>query len=488
MLISLLMTSLTTIFSSRALSPPVINKKVHRKKLADKDQKVEEPVTSSDNEGSTERPAKKLRTASSASAMHVQPLHNGNDDDHNLLLSTLTSDHGVFMTEAEMDKIDNLQIPLLDVDGAHGISFQNLTGGYGAIFSDSFDQAVWAYFKPADGETVETITSTIAELQKCGPGFMIWNSQDRTFEVYFGDAGMQAFQAQQGELPGQAQRNLTVFVDAYAGPENLVDATRLAAEMLPDYRLAIEREILQLVVFQIVDSGATVHLVPVYIANTMMVPVPPPAPYVPVINLDDFLFDEEDDDEEDDAEPFEPPPGGPSTWIAPAAPVLPIVPVLDLDAFLEGVDESVQLLPDGPALNFDPALGSAVTADLAGQLTMLPRSYGLRSSSQQWLDRIQLQEVPSYVSSSNENLERRHAELVSHSRHAFDGQVYMVYGASAAATAPRHSRPESFNDITRQHIGHPDRILRDLQFPVPAFWPMTDSWATVNVVWDTCSE
>ncbi len=80
---------------------------------------------------------------------------------------------------------------------------------------------------------------------------------------------------------------------------------------------------------------------------------------------------------EDDAEPFEPPPDGPSVWIAPAAPVLPIVPVLDLDVFLEGVDETAQLLPDGPALNFDPALGPAATADLAGPLTMLPRSYGL---------------------------------------------------------------------------------------------------------------
>ncbi len=80
---------------------------------------------------------------------------------------------------------------------------------------------------------------------------------------------------------------------------------------------------------------------------------------MPVINLADFLFDEEDDNEDDDAEPFEPPPDGPSTWIVPASPVLPIVPVLDLDAFLEGIDEPVQLLPAGPALNFDPALGPA---------------------------------------------------------------------------------------------------------------------------------
>ena len=43
------------------------------------------------------------------------------------------------------------------------------------------------------------------------------------------------------------------------------------------------------------------------------------------------------------------------------------------------------------------------------------------------LDRIQLQEVPPYVASSNGEQERRHSELLSQSRHAFDGQVYMVY-------------------------------------------------------------
>ncbi len=70
------------------------------------------------------------------------------------------------------------------------------------------------------------------------------------------------------------------------------------------------------------------HLGPVDIATAMMTPVPPPAPYVQVINLADFLFDDEDDNEDDDAEPFEPPPDGPSAWITPSAPVLPIVPVL----------------------------------------------------------------------------------------------------------------------------------------------------------------
>ncbi len=92
----------------------------------------------------------------------------------------------------------------------------------------------------------------------------------------------------------------------------MIQPGSLAVEMLPDYRITIEREMFQLVDFQIVDSGATMHLVPVYIANTMMAPVPPPESYVPVINLADFLFDEEDDDEEDDAEPFEPPTDGPS--------------------------------------------------------------------------------------------------------------------------------------------------------------------------------
>ncbi len=183
-----------------------------------------------------------------------------------------------------------MQFPLLHTHGAHGICFQNLTVLTEPSFSDSFDQAVWAYFKPAGGETIEAIISTIAELQKFGPGFKIWNLQDRTFEAYFDDAGMQAFQAQQGELPAQAQLDVNVFVDAFAGPENLLDATRLAAEMMPDYRLAIEHEILQLVDFQIVDFGATMHLVPVYIANAMVAPVPPPAPYVPVIEIDDFLF------------------------------------------------------------------------------------------------------------------------------------------------------------------------------------------------------
>jgi hypothetical protein len=67
-----------------------------------------ELATSSDNKGSTERPAKKPRTVSSASVMHVQPLCSDDDDGHNLLLSTATGGgHGVFMAEAEVDKIED---------------------------------------------------------------------------------------------------------------------------------------------------------------------------------------------------------------------------------------------------------------------------------------------------------------------------------------------------------------------------------------------
>ena len=80
------------------------------------------------------------------------------------------------------------------------------------------------------------------------------------------------------------------------------------------------------------------------------------------------------------------------------------------------------------------------------------------------------------------NVERSLPEL--RSRHAIQGPLYMVYEASAAATASRHSRPESFNNIARQNIGRPHRILHELQFPTPAFWPMADSGATVNVAWD----
>jgi hypothetical protein len=57
--------------------------------------------------------------------------------------TVVTGGHGVFIAEAEVDEVEdwydpdndwydsdnNLQIPLFDVHGAQGISFQNLTGG-----------------------------------------------------------------------------------------------------------------------------------------------------------------------------------------------------------------------------------------------------------------------------------------------------------------------------------------------------------------------
>jgi hypothetical protein len=60
------------------------------------------------------------------------------------------------MTDVQVDEVEdwydpdndcydadkNLQIPVVDTHDAHGICFQNLTGGYGATFFDSFDQAV----------------------------------------------------------------------------------------------------------------------------------------------------------------------------------------------------------------------------------------------------------------------------------------------------------------------------------------------------------
>jgi hypothetical protein len=76
--------------AATATNPPVIKKKVPCKKLAGKDKKVEGPLTSLDNEGSTERPAKKPYADSSASVMHMQPLRSDDDEGHNLLLSTLT--------------------------------------------------------------------------------------------------------------------------------------------------------------------------------------------------------------------------------------------------------------------------------------------------------------------------------------------------------------------------------------------------------------
>ena len=73
------------------------------------------------------------------------------------------------------------------------------------------------------------------------------------------------------------------------------------------------------------------------------------------------------------------------------------------------------------------------------------------------LDLIQF--VPAHVASFNGHVERRlFSEL--RPRRVTEGLVCMVHTSSAAATAFRLSRPESFNDIARQHIGRPHRILQ----------------------------
>ena len=78
--------------------------------------------------------------------MHVQPLRGDDDDDHYLLLSTLTGGHGVFMAEAEVNKIEDwydsdnehydqesdwqvplYQSPLFNVHADQWICFQTLT-------------------------------------------------------------------------------------------------------------------------------------------------------------------------------------------------------------------------------------------------------------------------------------------------------------------------------------------------------------------------
>ena len=110
--------------------------------------------------------------------------------------------------------------------------------------------------------------------------------------------------------------------------------------------------------FQLVDSGATVHIVPDYIIS------PSADATAPVIDLDDFISD--------DVEPFEPPPCGPAAWFAPSAPQppAPVEPVLNRYTVLSVAwKKYVEPPPCGPAR-------WAPTAD---QVTMLPRTYGLRS-------------------------------------------------------------------------------------------------------------
>jgi hypothetical protein len=85
--------------------PSADKKKVHHKNLAaGKGKEVQGPTSSSavkKQDSAADRPAKKPRVAPSASVMHVQPLCDNDADDHNLMLSTLTGGHGIFMAHAE---------------------------------------------------------------------------------------------------------------------------------------------------------------------------------------------------------------------------------------------------------------------------------------------------------------------------------------------------------------------------------------------------
>lgn len=87
-------------------------------------------------------------------------------------------------------------------------------------------------------------------------------------------------------------------------------------------------------------------------------------------------------------------------------------------------------------------------------------AYGYPGSPQRLRDIIQL--VFAHVDSANGYVERRLSKL--RPRHVTEGLVYMVHESSPAAATSRHSRPEPFNDIARQNMGRPHRILQELQF------------------------
>jgi hypothetical protein len=87
-------------------------------------------------------------------------------------------------------------------------------------------------------------------------------------------------------------------------------------------------------------------------------------------------------------------------------------------------------------------------------------AYDYPVSPQRLRDIIQL--VFGHVDSANGYVERRLSKL--RPRRVTEGLVYMVHESSPAAATSRHSRPEPFNDIARQNIGCPHRILQDCSF------------------------
>ncbi len=120
---------------------------------------------------------------------------------------------------------------------------------------------------------------------------VFWNSQDEVFEIYFGQAGIDLYRARQEEVDfntlGGQDHQEQEFVDDYDDDD--VSPQENQAMLLESTRLAIEDE-----GFQLVDSDATVHIVPDHAVNAMVAPAPLPAFVVPPVNqwiaLDDFFL------------------------------------------------------------------------------------------------------------------------------------------------------------------------------------------------------
>ena len=130
------------------------------------------------------------------------------------------------------------------------------------------------------------------ELTRVAPDpFVFWNSLDEVFEIYFGQTGIDLYRARQEEDDfnafGGDDHQEQELVDDYDDDD--VSPQENQAMLLESTRLAIEDE-----GFQLVDSGATLHVVPDHAVNAMVVPAPPHAFVVPPVNqwtaLDFFLF------------------------------------------------------------------------------------------------------------------------------------------------------------------------------------------------------
>ena len=112
------------------------------------------PSTSSDNEGSTERPSKKLRVAFSlcdaVRCMYLLSVRRDDDaDDHTLMLSTLTGGHGFCMAQTAIadDPHDEWYDPSFDCN----------------------DGPVSVFFQPADDDPPEVVLSRLDGLAPSGP-------------------------------------------------------------------------------------------------------------------------------------------------------------------------------------------------------------------------------------------------------------------------------------------------------------------------------